>query len=331
MLAYRDIRSLRAARAARAAEALAGKKDAPVDKKVAAAKAIAPPFVPLSLAQRRYGAARASRVGAMGAPPPQIDIDVATDRFRIGNARAEVISLGRQVDAEGDVYNGVTVVNNLTTPLAQPDVSIGSVSVAPGGFGSQLSLQGRFIEIFAEEANGDPGVISLIGTIQQNGGAFIAEPAYLNVWSSAGAATVNAGDPVVFPNLGLSLGGISIATNTNFTIPPTAWGTYEITWRVTVATTDPTEFSLRLVSGAPLAAPDAAVVNGDLISRTSTGLSASTAGDNMVITGQALVGVPQGALANVVLSLCNSAVDNVAVYNVGVPANFIIRRIAQAS
>jgi hypothetical protein len=328
MLAYRDIRSLRAARAVRAAEALAGKKDAPVDKKVAVAKAIAPPFVPLSLAQRRYGAAR---VGAMGAPPPQLNIDVATNQLLIGNARAEEVSIGRREGPAGEFYNGVTVASNLDTPLAQPDITIGSESVAVGGLGSEVRLRGRSIELFALESNGDLGVISLIGTIQQNGGAFIAEPAYLNVWSSAGAATVNAGDPVVFPNLGLSLGGITIATNTNFTIPPTAWGTYEITWRVTVATTDPTEFSLRLVSGAPLTAPDDAVVNGDLISRTSTGLSASTAGDNMVITGQALVGVPQGALANVVLSLCNSAVDNVAVYNVGVPANFIIRRIAQTS
>jgi hypothetical protein len=264
----------------------------------------------------------------MAVPISQMaNIDVNTELFTMGNRKAEIVTLGKTTNAAGlSIYTGVRVLNNQGIPTKQPDILIGDFASGTVTEGSEISARARSIELLSIGDDENPGPLSLTGRISINGQQFSA-PAYIEAWADVGAATVDSTDPVVFPNLGASLGGLTLTNDTDFAIPTSAWGTYEITWRVSVGVSaNPVRFALYLLSGA-LAAPDTGVAADSVIVRTASANTATT--DAGQIYGQAIITLAQAATDPVVLQLRNTTGANLPLYADGVPASLIIRRISQ--
>jgi hypothetical protein len=269
----------------------------------------------------------AAGAAPMAVPISQMaNIDVNTELFTMGNRKAEIVTLGKTTNAAGlSIYTGVRVLNNQGIPTKQPDILIGDFASGTVTEGSEISARARSIELLSIGDDENPGPLSLTGRISINGQQFSA-PAYIEAWA-AGAATVVVNNPTTFTNLGSSFGGLTLSTGTHFTIPTSAWGTYEISWRVTPTGTNATQFALYLLSGT-LAAPDT-LTGPTVIARTASGNPAAATG-NSQLYGQAVVTLAQAAVHPVVLQLWNTAANDAVLYAVGIPASMVIRRISQS-
>jgi hypothetical protein len=280
--------------------------------------------------------ARRNAPMVMGAPPAIVNVDVATGRFAIGNARAETVALGKNA-------RGVFINNYLSDPNKQPEVFIGEPAVNSTIEGSYLSIRGDSMQIVAIDnlANRNPQLIEMIGNVELSGSlevnglplAGVSSPSYIEAWTTAAdvGASIGNGAAVPFPNLGANSGTVTYAAS-QFTIPRENWGTYEVTWRVSVLydlTGQQAAFALRLVSGA-LAFPDAGLgVPPQTITRTAVGLSLAD-GSASVVCGQAYVTVAEDADADAVISLVNNAGNAVFYYDaLGNPASIMVRRVSQ--
>jgi hypothetical protein len=259
----------------------------------------------------------------MGAPPDIVNVDVATGRFAIGNARAETVALGKNA-------KGVFIYNYLSDPDKHPEVIIGEPAVNSTIEGSYLSIRGDSMQIVAIDnlADRNPQLIEMIGNVELSGSlevnglplAGVSSPSYIEAWGSA--ASVAAGADVPYTAAGASTGTVTVDLGTGeFTIPTAHWGTYEVTWRV--ATTASATFLLFLVSGT-LAAPGGAT-GAAALTRTQSGLGVAG-----MVTGQAFITLAENAPDPVVFTLRNPSVGAANLYTAATNSvSIMVRRVSQ--